>query len=197
MRSCVNCCAKVSSERGQDYLQGWMIFAALSWKFHGVIVGWTLCCVQTCQFFYLTWHTWKLTIKAYFIYLNCFVLMVSFTVSWYAQRSATQKGAYKVLSQWAHNRQAKYPKNSDRVALHNILYMSLNHVPRLCLIPCHLPVGLARSPGVYETTQPRQNSPWRSEYLSIQSMEHGFLTSQSRCMIIVPIHTPERLFSQI
>ncbi len=51
MRSCVNCCAKVSSERGQDYLQGWMIFAALSWKFHGVIVGWTLCCVQTCQFF--------------------------------------------------------------------------------------------------------------------------------------------------
>ena len=30
MRSCVNCCAKVSSERGQDYLQGWMIFAALS-----------------------------------------------------------------------------------------------------------------------------------------------------------------------
>ena len=55
-------------------------------------VGWTLCCVQFVSLkIGATWHAWKLTIKACFvyfkylilyiiyiyIYLNCFVLMVS------------------------------------------------------------------------------------------------------------------------
>ena len=113
-------------------------------------VGWTLCCVQFVSLkIGATWHAWKLTIKAclcilciwyYILYifeLFCFdgIIYCGQHFLWYAQRSATQKGAYKVSNITVSTQQA------GQVPQEPWQGCAARSTPT-CLIPCHpLPGG--------------------------------------------------------